>query len=141
MQSLRPCIMRLPVHVTRPTAARFLHHTITPPPPPAATTEVGDVGTFLTKIGRGTAEHAPKFTSWENFFEATSQQLKELGIEPPRTRRYIIRWRETFRRAQGNVKLFEQKRGVKVDGGERRVKMVRAKRYQEERKAAAEKAR
>lgn len=62
--------------------------------------------------------------------------MKELGIEPARTRKYIIRWRETYRKADGQVKLVEQKRGVKVDGGERRKAKVRAKRYQAERRAA-----
>jgi len=32
--------------------------------------------------------------------------------------------------------LHEQKRGVKIDGGERRRKEVRAKRFAEERRAA-----
>ena len=81
--------------------------------------------------------HAPKFSlGWPQLFSASSAQLKELGVEPARTRRYIIRWREKFRLLQGNVVLSEQKRGRKIDGGERRRKEVRAKRFAEERKAA-----
>jgi hypothetical protein len=36
----------------------------------------------------------------------------------------------------GKVQLTEQKRGRKIDGGERRRKEVRAKKMQEARKAA-----
>lgn len=56
-----------------------------------------DVQTFLTLIGRGLGQHASKFPSWESLFSVTSQQLKELGIDPPRTRKYLIRWRQRFR--------------------------------------------
>lgn len=115
---------------------RHLHISITKPPTPAPTTQVPDVTTFLTKIGRNCQVHAAKFTEWATLFDATSTQLKELGIEPSRTRRYIIRWRETYRRNNGKVKLHEQKRGVKIDGGERRQKEVRAKRFAEERRIA-----
>lgn len=48
-----------------------------------------------------------------------------------------MRWRETYRLAKGKIEVTEQKRGHKVDGGERRKAHVRAKRYQAERKAAA----
>jgi len=104
----------------------------TPPPTPA----VPDIPTFLQKIGRDCPQHAPKFQTWEQLFDLSSDQLKTLGVEPARTRRYIIRWREKYRFTWGAVELKEEKRGRKVDGGERRQKEVRAKRYQEERKQA-----
>lgn len=69
-------------------------------------------------------------------FDASSAQLKELGVEPARTRKYIIRWRERFRLFGEEAGLVEQKRGTKIDGGERRCKQVRAKRYADERRAA-----
>jgi hypothetical protein len=97
---------------------------------------VPDVTTFLTRIGRNCAAHAAKFGAWGALFDASSAQLKELGIEPARTRRYILRWRESYRRADGNLALVEHKRGVKKDGGERRRKEVRAKRFAEERRVA-----
>ena len=92
--------------------------------------------TFLTTIGRGCGSHAAKFTEWDQLFSASSAQLKELGIEPARTRRYIIRWRETFRMRGDAVRLREITRGRKIDGGERRRKEMRAKRFAEERKKA-----
>jgi len=59
--------------------------------------------------------------------------LRELEIEPARDRRYILAWRQRFRNGE---LLREYKRGVKVDGGERRYKMVQAKRRAEENRAA-----
>jgi hypothetical protein len=103
---------------------------------PAPTAAVPDVATFLTRIGRNCAAHAAKFGAWGTLFDASSAQLKVLGVEPARTRRYILRWRESYRRADGNLALAEHKRGVKKDGGERRRKEVRAKRFAEERRLA-----
>lgn len=61
---------------------------------------VPDVKTFLTVIGRGLSQHTAKFPTWEALFSLTSPQLKELGIEPPRTRKYLIHWREKYRLGQ-----------------------------------------
>lgn len=58
---------------------------------------VPDVPTFLSLIGRGLSQHASKFPTWEALFSLTSPELKELGVEPPRTRRYLLRWRQKFR--------------------------------------------
>lgn len=58
---------------------------------------VPDVKTFLTLIGRNLSQHTAKFPTWEALFSLTSPQLKELGIEPPRTRKYLIHWREKYR--------------------------------------------
>ncbi|KAL7625426.1 telomere length regulation protein [Parahypoxylon ruwenzoriense] len=63
-----------------------------PPPTPF----VPDVGTFLKIIGRGLSQHASKFPTWESLFSLTSDQLRELGVEPPRTRRYLLQWRQRF---------------------------------------------
>jgi hypothetical protein len=62
-----------------------------------------DVPTFLTLIGRGLKAHASKFPTWEALFSLTSDQLRELGVEPPRSRRYLIQWRQRFRRGQYGV--------------------------------------
>ncbi|KAI1824664.1 IGR protein motif-domain-containing protein [Xylaria intraflava] len=70
-----------------------------PPPIPL----VPDVTTFLTIIGRGLKQHAPKFPDWETLFTLTSEELRELGIEPPRTRKYLIRWRQRFQQGQYGV--------------------------------------
>ncbi|KAF8535026.1 IGR protein motif-domain-containing protein [Trichophaea hybrida] len=122
----------------RPALSRGLHHSLPLPPPPETTAKVPDVSTFLTLIGRNCKSHSAKIESWDHLFSATSSQLRTLGIEPARTRKYIIRWREKFRLYGADTVLKEQKRGRKIDGGERRRKEFRAKRFAEERKAAAE---
>ncbi|CAN8095645.1 unnamed protein product [Discula destructiva] len=66
-------------------------------PIPSPVPFVPDVKTFLTLIGRGLGQHTAKFPTWEALFSLTSSQLKELGIEPPRTRRYLIHWRDKYR--------------------------------------------
>jgi len=96
---------------------------------------------FLQQIGRNAIQHAPKFETWEQFFSLTSGQLRDLGVEPPRDRRYILHWRERYRLLDGDLVLKEHKRGVKVDGGERRRASVLAKRRAEERKEQRKSAR
>lgn len=43
------------------------------------------------------AKHASKFPSWDKLFALTSTELRDLGIEPARQRRYLLRKRENFR--------------------------------------------
>ena len=64
---------------------------------------VPDVPTFLTVIGRGLRQHAPKFPTWEALFALTSAQMKELGIEPARSRRYLLQWRRRFQNGDFGV--------------------------------------
>ena len=64
---------------------------------------VPDVETFLTLIGRDLKQHASKFPTWEALFTLSSDQLKELGVEPPRMRRYLLRWRQRFRKGKFGV--------------------------------------
>jgi len=70
---------------------------MTAPKIPAPTPFAPDPQTFLKLIGRNLSQHAAKIPSWEALFSLTSAQLKELGVEPPRSRRYLLRWREKFR--------------------------------------------
>ncbi|KUI56741.1 Protein FYV4, mitochondrial [Cytospora mali] len=82
----------------QPLQIRFAHQQASKTPIiPSPTPFVPDVKTFLTLIGRGMSSHTAKFPTWEALFSLTSPQLKELGIEPPRLRRYLIHWREKFR--------------------------------------------
>lgn len=78
---------------------------------PAPIPFVPDVETFLTLIGRGLKQHASKFPTWDALFTLTSDQLRELGVEPPRTRRYLLRWRQRFREGKfgigGDLKFVE----------------------------------
>ncbi|KAG7289553.1 hypothetical protein NEMBOFW57_005924 [Staphylotrichum longicolle] len=70
---------------------------------PAPIPLVPDVETFLTVIGRGLKQHASKFPTWEALFTLSSDQLRELGVEPPRTRRYLLRWRQRFREGKFGI--------------------------------------
>lgn len=76
---------------------RCLHKNTAPPKVPAPTPFVPDVETFLRLIGRDMHKHASKLTSWEQLFTLSSTELRELGIEPARQRRYLLRKREKFR--------------------------------------------
>ncbi|KAK4138693.1 hypothetical protein BT67DRAFT_438010 [Trichocladium antarcticum] len=110
---VRPCAAPA---VTAPglmAQARWAHKSATAQPPqiPAPIPLVPDVETFLTVIGRGLKQHASKFPTWEALFTLTSDQLRELGLEPPRTRKYLLRWRQRFREGRfgvgGDVKHVE----------------------------------
>ncbi len=48
-------------------------------------------------------QHTAKFPSWEALFTLTSRQLRELGVEPPRDRRYLLRWLERFRQGRFGI--------------------------------------
>ena len=70
---------------------------------PEPTPFVPDPPTFLSLIGRDLSKHASKFPSWQALFSMTSAQMQDAGIEPPRTRKYLLRWLEKFRRGQFGV--------------------------------------
>ncbi|KAI0024361.1 IGR protein motif-domain-containing protein [Xylariomycetidae sp. FL0641] len=83
----------------RPWGTRFSSSTTTRKAPtvPSPTPFIPDVATFLKVIGRNLSIHAAKFPTWESLFSLSSDQLRELGVEPPRTRKYLLRWRQKFR--------------------------------------------
>ncbi|KAB5563296.1 IGR protein motif-domain-containing protein [Coniochaeta sp. 2T2.1] len=68
----------------------------TPSSIPSPIPLVPDVETFLSVIGRDLKQHAAKIPSWEALFTLSTDQLRELGVEPPRSRRYLLRWRQRF---------------------------------------------
>ena len=70
---------------------------------PSPTPFVPDAPTFLSLIGRNLSQHAAKIPSWEALFSLTSKQLRELGVEPARSRRYLLRWRDKFRNGDYGV--------------------------------------
>jgi len=70
---------------------------------PSPTPFVPDVSTFLRLIGRDLSKHSSKISSWEELFTLASNDFKSRGIDPPRTRRYLLRWREKFRRGEFGV--------------------------------------
>jgi hypothetical protein len=93
----------LPFTQSTSTQTRYLHDRIRAARAPAPTPFVPDVQTFLTVIGRNLSQHASKIPSWEALFTLSSTQLRELGIEPPRSRRYLLAWRERFRQGKFGV--------------------------------------
>lgn len=103
MERLRPCLRLLATAAPKPFSAtgqqtRWLHRTRAPHPIPSPRPFVPDVQTFLTLIGRGLSKHASKFPSWESLFSLTGPELQQLGIEPARTRKYLLRWMQKYRK-------------------------------------------
>ncbi|KAI9800610.1 MAG: hypothetical protein M1833_003268 [Piccolia ochrophora] len=88
-------------YLTR-TPNRSLHQQRAPSIP-SPTPFVPDAPTFLKLIGRNLIQHAAKFPTWEALFSLTTQQLRELGLEPARDRRYLLRWRDKFRKGEFGV--------------------------------------
>lgn len=82
---------------------RCLHAHIRRPPVPPPIPFVPDHTTFLKLIGRSLSRHAAKFSSWEELFNLSSGQLRERGVEPARDRRYLLRWREKYRRGEFGI--------------------------------------
>ena len=72
-------------------------------PVPSPTPFVPNHATFLTLIGRDLSKHASKFPDWPSLFTLTSEQLQNLGIEPARSRRYLLRWRDKFRKGEFGI--------------------------------------
>ncbi|EGX92514.1 IGR protein [Cordyceps militaris CM01] len=95
--SLRPLVSAPPTSIFS-SQIRCLHKTRPPPTIPRPRPFVPDAETFLKLIGRGLSRHASKFPSWEALFTMTSPQLKELGVEPPRARRYLLQWMQRYRK-------------------------------------------
>ncbi|EGV63778.1 telomere length regulation protein [Yamadazyma tenuis] len=87
---------------------------------------VHDLETFFTLIGRNSVEHLELFEGDLNkFLETDSKTMKNLGIDT-RSRRYLLRWRHKF--VNDLEPLREHTRGKKKNGGERKAKLVKAKR-------------
>jgi hypothetical protein len=82
--------------------ARSVHSTTRPKIPPP-TPFVPDPQTFLTLIGRGLSQHAPKIPTWRHLFSLDTEKLKEIGVESPRSRRYLLEWLEKFRLGQYGI--------------------------------------
>ncbi|KAK3056498.1 hypothetical protein LTS18_011643 [Coniosporium uncinatum] len=72
-------------------------------PVPSPTPFVPDHTTFLKLIGRELSQHAAKIPSWEALFTLSSEQLRQLGVESARSRKYLLRWREKFRNGEYGI--------------------------------------
>lgn len=107
---------------------RCLHANMAAKPIPSPTPFVPDPQTFLTLIGRNMSAHAAKIPSWEALFSLSSAQLRDSGVEPARSRRYLLHWREKFRNGEFGIggDLTEVQDGV----GELRIIEVPVKKAQ-----------
>ena len=77
--------------------SRCLHQQVSARDIPPPTPWVPDSKTFLTLIGRNLLQHAAKIPSWQSLFSLQSSELRNLGVEPARTRRYLLWWRDRFK--------------------------------------------
>ncbi|KAF2112338.1 IGR protein motif-domain-containing protein [Lophiotrema nucula] len=94
----------IPSAVSTPqTCSRAYRTTIPQRPVPKPIPFIPDTTAFLTAIGRGLSAHSAKIPSWDALFTLTSVQLKDLGVEPARSRRYLLQWRERFRNGEFGV--------------------------------------
>ncbi|CAG9999906.1 unnamed protein product [Clonostachys byssicola] len=100
LERLRPCLRMLAPsnNFTFAGQIRSIHQTRRARKIPEPKPFVPDVTTFLTLIGRGLNKYANKFPSWDSLFSLTGPQLKELGIEPARSRRYLLNWMKRYRK-------------------------------------------
>jgi len=100
----RPLVRAATAAVSTTTSCvRALQHSIPMRPVPQPIPFIPDHTAFLSAIGRGLSAHATKIPSWEALFTLTSPQLKELGVEPARSRRYLLHWREKFRNGEYGI--------------------------------------
>lgn len=87
-----------------------------PRPIPRPIPIVPDPASFLRIIGRDLSQYADKFPSWEALFSLTSPQLKEMGVEPARTRRYLLDWLRRYREGKlgpgGDFKHVEDNKAI-----------------------------
>jgi hypothetical protein len=105
MMPRRPLVSNVFAAVASPTrtCTRSLHHQIPLRPVPKPIPFIPDHAAFLAAIGRGLSAHATKIPSWDALFTLSSAQLKELGVEPPRARKYLLDWREKFRNGEYGI--------------------------------------
>ncbi|KAL8659021.1 MAG: hypothetical protein Q9226_000647 [Calogaya cf. arnoldii] len=88
---------------TAHSTVRQLHAQTSPGQIPSPTPFVPDTKTFLSLIGRNLSQHAAKIPTWESLFSLKSMQLRKLGVEPARTRRYLLWWRDKFRKGEYGI--------------------------------------
>ena len=98
MRLLGPRSPLLPISLRRERCTRQVHRQVSESQIPSPTPFVPDVKTFLTLIGRDLSQHAAKIPTWDKLFTYSSEELRHQGLEPARARRYLLWWRERFRK-------------------------------------------
>ncbi|KAJ3191133.1 hypothetical protein HK101_008063 [Irineochytrium annulatum] len=92
-------------------------------PPPRG--DITDIAAFLKAIGRGCDELAPKFKTWDELFTVSSFTMKSsLGV-PHKKRKYILAWREWYRRGIDPYHVIVPKRRHKYLRERRAVQAAR----------------
>lgn len=87
---------------------------------PGPTSQIPDVTSFLTKIGRKCEEVADVYENkWENLFSWDSRILKEKGVSVQQ-RKYILHQVEKLRKGEDIVEIKKGKKSF--FGGERKRK-------------------
>ncbi|KAJ3229671.1 hypothetical protein HDU81_005173 [Chytriomyces hyalinus] len=100
------------------------------PQPRAKESTPGTITTpsaFLTAIGRSCADVSDKFKSWDHLFTATSLEMGDSLAIPVRKRKYILLWREWFKRGIEPRAIEIPKREKKYLRLKNRVQLVRLK--------------
>ena len=83
---------------------RPLHTTVRQKPVPKPTPFVPNTKTFLTLIGRKMSRYASKLESWNDLFQISSAELRDVvGMVSAKERRYLLRWLERFRQGQYGI--------------------------------------
>lgn len=85
------------------TQLRCLHARVATKDIPKPTPFVPDAETFLKLIGRKLSQHSSKIPDWNALFSLSSPQLRELGVEPAAQRRYLLHWRQKFRKGEFGI--------------------------------------
>ncbi|KAJ3185831.1 hypothetical protein HDU85_001200 [Gaertneriomyces sp. JEL0708] len=95
-------------------------------PPPRG--EIQDPKSFLTAIGRNSAAVADKFKDWDTLFTTTSEQMEEeMGLKADQ-RKYILSWREWYKRGIDPYPVEIAKRQKKYLKRKAQVQLARLKR-------------
>eukprot|EP00842_Homolaphlyctis_polyrhiza_P000238 jgi/Hompol1/1214/HPOL_001056-RA len=94
---------------------------------PSPRGDIKEPADFLKRIGRNTESVATKFKDWDHLFTATTKEMGELGIKS-QMRRYILGWREWYRRGVEPVAIELPKRQRKHLKRKALVKLARLQR-------------
>ncbi|KAJ3184188.1 hypothetical protein HDU87_005034 [Geranomyces variabilis] len=95
---------------------------------PAPRGPYNDPKSFLTAIGRSCETYADKFKDWDHLFKASTREMEtDLGVKCGH-RKYILGWREWFRRGVDPYEVKVAKRQQRYLKAKAEVKLARLQR-------------
>ncbi|KAJ3166858.1 telomere length regulation protein [Geranomyces variabilis] len=95
---------------------------------PAPRGPYNDPKSFLTAIGRSCESYADKFKDWDHLFKASTREMEtDLGVKCGH-RKYILGWREWFRRGIDPYEVKVAKRQKRYLKAKAEVKLARLQR-------------